>query len=556
MLTTRLNPVSQEKELMVVMAYDVNQKALRLPGGVMKPADGVHVNTAAREMLEELKLNFNVKDLTNLNRTYTYDDHTVYVVGDDTCHGLFFLDGVHTPDPDYLFPEKFEKLSLDRRIKQAQARFPMNAANHELHEIKQVCLVEVKKIHRWIMTNNLQDSRLYPVGQPVIIVDQDNPAKKYKLDYQFLWVLSQAFMIESPACSALCMLDLMSDDKTRKTVDKVLATQFRVSQDKVLGAPKKNIRKKRATSGTGGACSDYSTGVKTRVFDYRIIPSAFSDFYSLIDVFQSRQAIFHNDEYYFQNVFPGGNCLYLAYLSGWLHALVYDVASGRNPLAIEDEIGKLINERSEFRQYLVEPNSQAVGLEDTTDAFVAFLLELNQVPTMSHLHQMIMPDHFVQIRLDRKTEWAWGGKEKVLEPLVRYFRNYAVFLRRQDMLNEPDRHSVMLTAGFYPEYYQCAGAVKNFAEYYEDLNLNPIDQFWYFQSQSGVWATDLEMQMLYNIRPFSLCYHECHEAWDAHCETRQGFKPGMYPEGSDIVIFHQKNHFDVLIPKKMFISGS
>ncbi|WP_461537156.1 NUDIX domain-containing protein [Spongorhabdus nitratireducens] len=759
------------------MVYDQHQGLWRLPGGVLQPADQFHVNTAAREVLEELKISLNLEDLTNLNRSYTYDDHTVYITGDETCRGLFFLspDQIHEPNPQYRFPKLFDPNQLEQQVKEAQSLLPVDASSQALHEVTQVSLIDIRTLRNWFNFNDINDHSRFPVGKPITIVDVLDPSLEHKLEYRLLWVLSRAMMVECQTCTALNMFDVMINVEARSSCDMVLASILGLTPTEIrkapfsspgvscmppreysLGADSIALERSIETSAVyNDSCSntssvnsfigqcisselsqpdvsvigamvdsvppvhvvpvstpaevqppvviqpleciaqhrevlipditttsseniatlvdivkgetawneyqgatanahlmfnginpcdisataftknyfkhkvrlylalmqkypqqfspeqfavyvaaidnklatDFACKVKTldqvlpelqalgfgtpavqpimlsdlqhelpapapvaqadtnnigdfvRAYDDNLRPSAMSYLYRFDEVIRTEQGRYHSDKYYLQVMRSGGNCLYLAYLSGWLHALVADVVTGRNPQAIQDEIETLLTGRTDFREFMATPDVFTVGLHDTTDDLVGFLLELNDDPTIAHLHQMIMPDQWVMMRTPGGEVPAWGGKEQRLEALAQYFRTYAVFLKRQSMLEER-LDDACRTAEAFPTLYHCQQEVFEFSICHH--NLNPIDAFLLYQAQPGVWATDLEMQMLNSIRPISLCFESSHPQWDHHCDDTQGFKPGVFAEGQRIVILQRRDHYEALIPADLF----
>ncbi|WP_461534832.1 protein kinase domain-containing protein [Spongorhabdus nitratireducens] len=927
MLTTHQANPGADKEVELVLVYDREQNIWRLPGGVSRDPGALHVNIAAQKAQDELHRVFTLDDFTNLNRSYTFDNQTVYIMGDRTCHGLFLIANGKTPVEGYRYPARFEAARLKWMIRDSQAKLQDTPANAHLFRVSDVRLIKLKMIREWLKANNILDEGLFPKGRAVVIADPEHAGQYLNIDYGFLAGLQQSMVIESPTCPIVCMLDLMDDPATRAVCDGQLAgffpgdaqeeifpvqvppapavvgvdhnagaqaqvadnnqellikvlqltnewdtfmlmqpdldlmlggidakpiikdpnsegifrSQFKLflelmglnakdfSIDKfplfvesassdiiknwtaghsqventmalvlrvmqllseqsvpvavvqpspapvVKPAPAAAVAVKpapdqpkdqpplllkrpagpeilvqeqayaqqlKAMRGyfttplelrramiagvdlkeelkTGIRCHDFealfrayhkymamrpgfykpeyfqhfvksigedfaglwyqdfmmvephealvaqmfqeflqtkgiqvvslkdlnaaanddedtlvaavqpgpnqpsasvyarSSGSGTlkqrldrfggqsvalrglqehlvppkppavgyaapapasivsvqgkvlhlrennvkngvKPFNDQHHPTALGDLYHYYGFKKTRQAQFHNDRYYIQPVRGSGNCLYLAYLSGWLHALVEDVVTGRNPGAIDYEINKLLNQRAGFRDYLAN-TGRAVGLVDTTDEFVNFLQELNGNPTVAHLHQMIMPTHPVMMRCGTENIRGWGGKEQRLEPLICYLRNYTVFLTREDLYREvyqtPEARErqkrwvdLMGMAEFFPGEFGCAEGVKNFTTYYGHLKLNPLDAFLLHQSQMGVNATAIEMRMLYTIRPFSVCHQEGHEEWNQECVATFGFKRAIYPEGERIVILQQPQHFVAMIP--------
>lgn len=300
-------------------------------------------------------------------------------------------------------------------------------------------------------------------------------------------------------------------------------------------------------AGIPGTDPDMHSIVKA--YDSNLNPSAMSYLYRFDAVIDSEQSRYLAEKYFIQVMRSGGNCLYMAYLSGWLHALVEDIVTGKNHDAIRNELTEILSNRTEFRQFLAEAVVQIIGIQDTTDDLVNFLIELNDDPSIANLHQMIMPDQWVTIQTPEGYQVkAWGGKEERLERLAQYFRNYAVYLKRKNLLEERDQMVALDLVQGFPEVYNCKAEVHEFSVMHEELNLNPIDTVMLYQAQPGVWATDMEMQMLNQIRPFSLCFQSTHPNWDSSCDDTQGFKPYFYPEGQRIVILQRQGHYEALIP--------
>ncbi|MGY0216672.1 protein kinase domain-containing protein [Endozoicomonadaceae bacterium StTr2] len=348
---------------------------------------------------------------------------------------------------------------------------------------------------------------------------------------------------------------LLAPDATRRPPQPPGALSIISIQGKALMNPGKNNLK--------FGLEDYQTGrnpaALMRLHDFEQVQAI--AYRSKADVVNQARAL--KDRYYIQPVRGGGNCLYLAYLSGWLHALVEDVVTGRNPQAIEHEIQQLLHGRAQFRDYLFR-QGRAVGLVDTTDAFVTFLQELQKDPTIAGLYTLIMPTHPVQVLTHEGHQVTlWGGKEHLIDPLIQYLRNYTVYLTREDLYQEayrpvdPDARfraweQMMGTAGFFPELYGCQQGVRDFARNHAQLQLNPLDTFMFYQSQSGVNATAMEMKMLYTLRPFSVCIQADHQEYEQRVHgLAHGFNPGVYPEGERIVILQQNVHFVALIPKDL-----
>ncbi|WP_461534831.1 NUDIX hydrolase [Spongorhabdus nitratireducens] len=226
MITTRQFPPAKVKQLMVVLAYDKTKNLWLLPGGQMSAKDnGALPNTAARETGEELHRLYDINDLTNLNRSYYFGQHIVYVFGDKTCKGLFFLDGTNKPKRGYKYPSEFKEVELKKTIQTAQSKIPNIPANSHKLEVNDVKLFKIKTILAWLGNNNILDPIAFPAGAAVPVTDPHD-GKIYPIDYWFLWTLQQATMIESPGCSAICMFTLMNDPLQRLYNDTVLAPYF------------------------------------------------------------------------------------------------------------------------------------------------------------------------------------------------------------------------------------------------------------------------------------------------------------------------------------------
>ncbi|WP_461537082.1 hypothetical protein [Spongorhabdus nitratireducens] len=225
LLTTQQHAPAYQKELFAVIVFDQRTGVWRIPGGSIRPSDSnMHVNAASREVSEELHQSFNIYDLTNLNRSYTYNNKTVYVVGDNTCKGLFFLAEGKLPRKEYAFPEKFSADKLLEQIQTAQAMIPNTTAC--CHEVTDVKLVRLGLLRAWLAHNNLTNTTRFPVGQPVQVTDPQDPTSVYLFDYDFLETLYYGHMIESPTCPAGAMFNIMDDPRTRTHCDLALAPYF------------------------------------------------------------------------------------------------------------------------------------------------------------------------------------------------------------------------------------------------------------------------------------------------------------------------------------------
>ncbi|WP_461536957.1 NUDIX hydrolase [Spongorhabdus nitratireducens] len=237
MLTTRIDVEENKTDLMVVLVYDENKKVWRLPGGSMKAEDGgYHFNTAIRKVREELKLDFSFNDITNLNRSYTDGTHTVYAVGDETCRGLFFLDGKKVPIQGYVYPATFISEKIEESIQTVQAL--ESPASPELHAVKQVVLVEIGRILTWLKTNDIASSGEFPIGNPIDFPTEYDPTATHKIDYYALYDLIHSTMLESSGCSAQCMLELITPSEQRAYLDSVLAGYFSTTYEEISKAPK------------------------------------------------------------------------------------------------------------------------------------------------------------------------------------------------------------------------------------------------------------------------------------------------------------------------------
>ena len=151
LLTTRINPADQQRYLLIVMVYDQSKRVWRLPG---IECCGVPDSKLADRLNQNLQLNMEVKDLHNLNRSYAHGEDEVFIVGDETCRGLYYLDGVATPDLIYEFPECFNAETMEQRVNQFQSSLINNEENEHFFEVTKVCLVDCRAILNWMVFNN------------------------------------------------------------------------------------------------------------------------------------------------------------------------------------------------------------------------------------------------------------------------------------------------------------------------------------------------------------------------------------------------------------------
>ncbi|WP_461536456.1 hypothetical protein [Spongorhabdus nitratireducens] len=236
MLTTRFNPADDERQLFVVMVYDQYRQLWRLPGGDLKHDGEYHVNVVAREIMEELKICYGFPDLTNLNRTITYDGHTVYLMGDETCRGVFFWDGVCSVDPTYSFPLKFTAEEIESKIILEQDLNPLGPENKIYHEVIKVTLVPVRRLCGWLHENPLQKQEAEPLSKSVII-EGLSVISGFNVESRLLWILSQASMIESSGITSLAMLDTIADPARRCLLDRLMAKSFILTYEAISHAP-------------------------------------------------------------------------------------------------------------------------------------------------------------------------------------------------------------------------------------------------------------------------------------------------------------------------------
>ncbi|WP_461534830.1 hypothetical protein [Spongorhabdus nitratireducens] len=198
-----------------------------MPGGAAIQADSfLHVNVAARKLQEELGLNFGLGDLINLNRSYTHNNHTVYVMGDKTSRGLFFLSGTRLPAEGYRYPERFDAPRLRVTVQNRLVDLADTPQNRPFRRIADIRLLKLKVIREWLEANNILDAERFPEGQPVLIPDPEHAAAPLAVQYDFLMTIQQGLMIESPTCSASCMFSLMDNPEIRAVTDEQLAGFF------------------------------------------------------------------------------------------------------------------------------------------------------------------------------------------------------------------------------------------------------------------------------------------------------------------------------------------
>ncbi|WP_461535376.1 hypothetical protein [Spongorhabdus nitratireducens] len=213
LLTTQDDFWSGRTELQVVMVTNPETYSLELPGGDILPGDGgLHFSPALRAATEQLGLKFDINDLTNLNRSYTWDNKTVYFIGDETCRDLFLLANSRTPAEGYRYPQQFNLFTL----LQEQNRRAVVAG---------VEMVPLRLIISGLASYQPDNSRTDP-GACYHVEDPEVYGKSYILADEFMSMLSRARLIECPECSASGMLEIMSTPENRAQFRQQLAHYF------------------------------------------------------------------------------------------------------------------------------------------------------------------------------------------------------------------------------------------------------------------------------------------------------------------------------------------
>ncbi len=263
------------------------------------------------------------------------------------------------------------------------------------------------------------------------------------------------------------------------------------------------------------------------------------------------------ERYLLQPVRGGGDCLYLSYFTGWIHALLEDVITRRNPNAIRQQIERLRTVDPNYRHF-----TQCYRVDGDCDELITLLERLTANPTLNELHKLIMPTETVRgVVRGGGQEALWGGKGKIITPIIRYFRTHTIYLLREDLMKEvyfnPDVRvqeqrwkELLERMEFLVEFFGCKAAVNNVRTKSHQPDMHVLDAFLLSQMESGADATGLEIAMLNTIRPLSLCYGAGHREETQACKATGGFRVGggVYAEGQRIVIFQRDNHYDALIP--------
>ncbi|WP_461535377.1 hypothetical protein [Spongorhabdus nitratireducens] len=252
LLSTQAHYLTGRTELQVVMVTNPETGSLELPGGEILPGDGgLHFSPAIRAAAEQLGLKLGISDITNLNRSYTWDNKTVYFVGDETCRDLFLLDGRRTPTEGYYYPWQFDRYTL----MQEQSRRAV---------VGEVEMVPLRLIISGLASYQPDSSRTGP-GAFYHIDDPDVYGKSYILADEFMYMLSQAKLIECPQCTASGMLELMSAPYNRAQCKQQLAHYFGYPPEWGIAAPTSYSIVTASTSDSGSTQEAVTTTSSTEL---------------------------------------------------------------------------------------------------------------------------------------------------------------------------------------------------------------------------------------------------------------------------------------------------